>query len=295
MGDRRKAVQAAQERLQSRCTNVQVCLKGLGSVGLDAKDEEALDKALLKGGCVELFTALLVTEALHANVDVPDSADCTLSQAQRAELLGALPGPPKRALSSVEKAMSAKGSVGGFVDALWAVEATLGTQFARLDKKREKAAHAASRASMREQLAVEADPALVLHLAVVILHLELSGALVEAPGRLLPPLIDALRPKLGDGPHGVLTAYQRAVGAARAAGDGAGGAEEELRAGIEEVRRMGIGRGATASSGPPPPHADAAAAEPAGAEPEPAVGGAAEPEGAPRPKAPKKKRTAKVD
>ena len=47
-----------------------------------------------------------------------------------------------------------------------------------LDKKREKGALDKARAELRARLAAESTPALVLHLAVLVLHLEHNGTLL---------------------------------------------------------------------------------------------------------------------
>ena len=118
-------------------------------------------------------------------------------------------------------------------------EATLGAQCPPLDKKREKAAAEKARANFRSQLAAESEPSVALHLAVLLLHLELNGVLLEAPGRLLAPLIEALEPKLADDARGTLIEYAKAVHEVLQGGDGAQGARLELQAGLEEVRAIG--------------------------------------------------------
>lgn len=92
-------------------------------------------------------------------------------------MLAALHAKPREALQGIEKALGAKGGgVEAFLEALWAAEATLGEQFPRLDKKREKAVQANSRAAWRDQLLAEGQPVVVLQLSVLLLHLDISGA-----------------------------------------------------------------------------------------------------------------------
>ena len=112
-----------------------------------------------------------------------------------------------------------------------------------LDKKREKAAGEKARAAFRAQLGAESEPSVALHVCVLLLHLELNGVMLEAPGRLLPPLIEALGPKLADEPKGTLLAYAKASHEVLLGGEGAEGAKEELRAGLEGVRAIGLSGG----------------------------------------------------
>ena len=128
----------------------------------------------------------------------------------------------------------------GFLDAMWACDAALGEPCARLDKKREKSVVAGWRETLRAQLAAAAEPAVVLHATVVLLHLEHSGAVLQAPGKLLAPLIDALEDKVGADAHGLLASYQREVHAALTDGGGGGGGAPALREGIDAVRRLAL-------------------------------------------------------
>ena len=77
------------------------------------------------------------------------------------QLLTWLPEGARLALQALEKSLAAKtGTVDGFFEAMWAAEAGAGGgQCQRLDKKREKSLLADARASMREQLQLEAQPA----------------------------------------------------------------------------------------------------------------------------------------
>ena len=189
-GERRKALQGAQEAVGTLATNVQLFAKGLIALSdkLQGKDCEALDKAMLKGCCTDLLVALLYSEALHAGVEPPKAlsaaaSGAVVSAADRKEALAALPGPPQRALSELEKAVAAKaGSVTSFLDAFKQMEETLGAQCPPLDKKKEKAAIDKARAAFRTQLGEESiEPAIALHLAVTLLHIDLNGILIEAP------------------------------------------------------------------------------------------------------------------
>ena len=63
--------------------------------------------------------------------------------------------------------------------------------------------------------------------------------MLQAPGKLLAPLIDALEDKVGADAHGLLASYQREVHAALTDGGGGGGAPA-LREGIDAVRRLAL-------------------------------------------------------
>ena len=246
-GERRKAAQGAREATASLAANVQLFAKGLASLkDLQPKDAEALDKALLKGTCTDLLNAMIRAEALLVGLsNIPGGmpGDTPLGAAERKELIGQLPGTSQRALSELEKALGAKSSVGSFLDALQASEEALGAQCQPMDKKREKAAVDKARGELRARLGAEAEPALVLHLAVLVLHIELGGIMLEAPGRLLLPLIDALQPKVSPHVHSTFVAYQKAVQTKLHGGEGAESAGIELLDGLEAVRAFGLGKG----------------------------------------------------
>ena len=83
-----------------------------------------------------------------------------------------------------------------------------------------------------------------------------SGVLLEAPGRLLGPLIEALETARSLAPDACaqLRSYQRAVQQAMQGGEGAEAAEPELRENLGAVREIGLSRpksggGAAAGAG----------------------------------------------
>ena len=126
------------------------------------------------------------------------------------------------------------------------MQSTLGEQFPRLDKKREKSVQQSCRAAWREQLQREAQPAVLLQLSVLLLHLDLGAAvLFPVPLKLLPTLVDLLQPKLSDGAHATLTRFatltQAALSAELPADQQA--AAEGLTPMVEEVRQIGLAKG----------------------------------------------------
>ena len=123
-GDRRKLLQAVRESVESLGVNVQAFAKGLSSLELDSGAGEALDKALVKGPCADLWGAMLRSEALHAGHDLPaaEPSDATERKKAQAALLASLKPKAKAALEALEKGLSAKGGgVEGFCEALWKV------------------------------------------------------------------------------------------------------------------------------------------------------------------------------
>ena len=222
---------------------------------------------MLKSSCTDLFSAMLRCEALHAGLDAArvDELCRTFGPAERKQLLTWLPEGARLALQALEKSLAAKtGTVDGFFEAMWAAEAGAGGgQCQRLDKKREKSLLADARASMREQLQLEAQPAVCIHLAVLLLQVELNGVLLDAPGRLVPLLLEQLQPKLAPAAHAELARFQGLVqaslaGSARGEAAASADADGELRAAVDSVREIGLSKG----------HARAEAA--------PAAGGGAE-------------------
>ena len=95
-------------------------------------------------------------------------------------------------------------------------------------------------------LQVEAQPAVCIHLAVLLLQVELNGALLDAPGRLVPILLEQLQPKLAAAAHAELVRFQGLVQASLAGsarGEGASAdAEGELRGAVERVREIGLSK-----------------------------------------------------
>ena len=136
-----------------------------------------------------------------------EPSDAAERKKAQAALLASLKPKAKAALEALEKGLSAKGGgVEGFLAALWKAEATLGEQFPRLDKKREKSVQQSCRAAWRAQLQESGSdqPAVLLQLSLLLLHLDLGGTLLfPVPLKLLPTLADLLQPKLPEGAHAI--------------------------------------------------------------------------------------------
>tara|TARA_B100000524_G_scaffold345873_1_gene245159 strand:+ start:36 stop:2066 length:2031 start_codon:yes stop_codon:yes gene_type:complete len=66
---RRQAVKAAQDKLERVALHAQLFAKSLSALRLDDAPAEQLDKAHLKSGCTDLFTAMLHCEALNAGAE----------------------------------------------------------------------------------------------------------------------------------------------------------------------------------------------------------------------------------
>ncbi|KAL3910580.1 MAG: hypothetical protein SGPRY_009004, partial [Prymnesium sp.] len=77
---------------------------------------------------------------------------------------------------SLEKALSGKSATSeSFLEAVWEAETVLGEQCVRIDRKREKAALATTRASLRSQLESTGQVEIALHLSVLLLEIEMNG------------------------------------------------------------------------------------------------------------------------
>ena len=177
-----------------------------------------------------------------------EPSDAAERKKAQAALLASLKPKAKAALEALEKGLSAKGGgVEGFLAALWKAETTLGEQFPRLDKKREKSVQQSCRAAWRAQLQESGSdqPAVLLQLSLLLLHLDLGGTLLfPVPLKLLPTLADLLQPKLPEGAHATLTRFatltQAALGAELPADQQA--AAESLAPMVEEVRQLGLAK-----------------------------------------------------
>lgn len=64
------------------------------------------------------------------------------------------------------------------------------------------------RHALTEQLKAETDPAMTLHLAVVVLFMVYTQSMVHAPGRCVPQLIHFLKDHVKEDVHQVLVELQ---------------------------------------------------------------------------------------
>jgi hypothetical protein len=202
--DKRRSHTDLGDRVHRLHTNLRL---GERAVAEFASEEHrtALSRYLLKEYAGEMVHEMFLYVAEEHMVKAEASATGRLSPEARLKVIGQLPKDVSEPALRVHKA-ALGASVAEFLSVLEGSAGPLCDIVLRKpDRKKDRQILFGHRQSLLEQLAAETDPALVLHLAVLILFHHQHGSMLQASGKFVPAITEHL-----SGPGG-LTEEQAAV------------------------------------------------------------------------------------
>lgn len=203
---RRKTHSELQEKITTALSSINLYVNGLDVFDGDLKSQ--LSKHLLRTLCTDLVNSIVVYLASEQGI-VCDTEN--LSTDARSKLIGKFNGVQKDALQKVHQTLPS-GNVDEF---LLNMEAVCGAgvleMMIRNDRKRDRQAMTSHRMSLLEQLETATDPALTLHLAVLILVQVQLQRMVHFSGKFVPQMISFLRGKVPKEVHERLAEFQDMV------------------------------------------------------------------------------------
>ncbi|XP_063234235.1 LOW QUALITY PROTEIN: E3 UFM1-protein ligase 1 homolog [Bacillus rossius redtenbacheri] len=231
---RRKTHGELQDKLNALVTNVRLFERGLRQ--FDAKDtQQQLARYLLKTVGAEVAGEIFAYVAAEHMVQFDHDKEVTAEV--RVKIMNEVPNNVSDPLMKLHKSLSGS-SVDEFVTC---VEAALGPGVCdmvlrKLDKKKERPLLHAHKQALLEQLSAARDPALVLHLAALVLFQTLTQTMLHASGRFVSPILALLQSHLPADVFATLRDYHDMVMKLLSAGAGDEG-HADIQAGLEA--RMG--------------------------------------------------------
>ncbi|GFR97363.1 E3 UFM1-protein ligase 1-like [Elysia marginata] len=189
--DRKKTAQEIQDKVNGLWTNAHLFEKGIKL--FEDPTQGQLTKHLLKTVCSDLANAVVIAVASDNMMNLPAESDEQLSPEARLRLIGTLPREIQEPLSRLHASLNGASLEDFFQQTeVLCGPSYLGILLKKADKKKERQLVFNHRHSLGEQLKAERDPAMTLHLAVVLLFQTLTQCMLHCPGRLVPAVLTHL-------------------------------------------------------------------------------------------------------
>eukprot|EP00794_Sanderia_malayensis_P000235 gene235-852_t len=205
---KRKSHSEYQDKINGLYANIKLFEKGLLLLDLDSQVH--LCKHLLKTLCQDVVNLLFEMVAAENLLTLAD--DESFTNETRLKLLHRLSGSFKGPLTKLNSSLAGKSMEEFFTN----LETITGPDYCdvmlkKVDKKKERQLVFNHRQSLIDQLERETEPAMALHLVVVILFQFHTSCMIHAPGRCVPQIITFLKQYVTPESHDKLAEYQSLV------------------------------------------------------------------------------------
>lgn len=198
--NRRQTHAAIQDRINTLLVDIRLYEKGLKLLPQDTQTQ--LVKYLLKSLGNDICNELSLYVAAECNLTVKNS---NLNVDQRNKLAQECDAQYRSALLEQNKALNK--SIDEFELATEAVLKACSMIIKKVDKKKDRLLIADHKKKLQEQLLECSDPALLLHLAALILFTTISGCILHASGKFVSAILQHIRGSLSDPQNALLLRY----------------------------------------------------------------------------------------
>ncbi|XP_066999780.1 E3 UFM1-protein ligase 1 homolog [Anabrus simplex] len=189
---RRKTHSELQDKLNAMVTNVRMFEKGIKHF-TNKETQQQLAKYLLKSICTEVTNEVFLFVAQENMIQCDHNKD--LTPEVRMKIVNEAPDEARDALLKLHKSLNST-SVDDFLNC---IEPAMGPgvcdmMLRKPDKKKERPQLFAHRQALLEQLSVASDPAVVLHVATLVLFQAVTQTMLHASGRFVSGIVAFLQP-----------------------------------------------------------------------------------------------------
>uniref|UniRef100_A0A8C9ZTT7 E3 UFM1-protein ligase 1 n=1 Tax=Sander lucioperca TaxID=283035 RepID=A0A8C9ZTT7_SANLU len=185
--NKKKSMKDLQEEISSLYNNIRLFEKGCKFFSDDTQVHIA--KHILKTLCSDVTNILVNFLAADLMMSVENPS--TITNEVRVKILGKLSEETKGPLMKLHNCLNGK-TIEDFLTNIEICAEVCGFMLKKADKKKERQALFVHRQALSEQLKETEDPALVLHLASVLLFQGSTHSMLHAPGRCVPQIIGTL-------------------------------------------------------------------------------------------------------
>uniref|UniRef100_A0A1B0C9L2 E3 UFM1-protein ligase 1 homolog n=1 Tax=Lutzomyia longipalpis TaxID=7200 RepID=A0A1B0C9L2_LUTLO len=203
--NRRQTHAALQEKLNNLIGDVRLYEKGLKLFPTDVQQQ--LIKYLLKTLGTDIANELFFYVATECSLNYSTS---TLTTEQRNSIMQECNQEYKAALMALNKSISGQ-SVDDFLSASESALQECSMILKKIDKKKDRSLILGHKHGLLEQLANCTDPALVLHLACLVIFTISTQCMLHASGRHVAAILAFLQPQLQQDQSQLLTQYHDLV------------------------------------------------------------------------------------
>jgi len=198
--NRRQTHAAIQDRINTLLIDIRLYEKGLKLFPQDTQIQ--LVKYLLKSLGNDICNELSLYVASECNLTVKNT---NLNVDQRNKLAQECDAQYRVALLEQNKALNK--SIDDFELATEAVLKTCSMIIKKVDKKKDRLLIADHKKKLQEQLLECREPALLLHLAALILFTTISGNILHASGKFVSAILQHIRGSLNESQNALLLRY----------------------------------------------------------------------------------------
>lgn len=204
--NRRQTHASLQDKLNNLYNDIRLYEKGIKLFPADVQPQ--LVKYLLKSLGTDFCNEICFYVAAECNLN---SNGTTLTVEQRNKIVQECSQEYKSALQALNKAVSSSASIDDFLDVAESALQACSMILKKIDKKKDRNLILCHKHGLLEQLANCSDPALVLHLAVLIIFTICTQSMLHASGRHVSSILSFLQPQLSPEQAQTLTSYHDLV------------------------------------------------------------------------------------
>nr|XP_022913182.1 E3 UFM1-protein ligase 1 homolog [Onthophagus taurus] len=230
--NRRDTHNDLQNRMNALVGDVRLFDKGLKLFPVDVQAN--LTKYLLKTHCTDVVMKLLKYISMEENLSLlPDN--CT--NEQRLKFVNELPNDYRNPMLTLLKSLSAQG-IEEFLNSVEDALTSCSMILKKIDKKKDRIVILNCKHSLLEQLQVTDDPAIVLHLTLLILFVTITQNIIHTSGRHVSAIYAYLKPHLNDEQNKKLSKYYDLVSVVLNNGDDVDKAKAILQEEIDGIKKI---------------------------------------------------------
>ncbi|XP_064489093.1 E3 UFM1-protein ligase 1-like [Ornithodoros turicata] len=188
---RRKTHADLQEKLTGLLANVQQFERGLKVLPEDLQSQ--LAKYLLKTLCTDIVNIILGYLVAEHGISGEQDPSCGLAPEARQKLIQKLPADIRGPVLKLHNSLSAKTTEDFMTDVNVVLGPGICDMIIRSDKKKERQVLQGHRTALLSQLGEASEPALCLHLAVLLVLQTQTQRMIHASGKFVPQLVAFLK------------------------------------------------------------------------------------------------------
>ena len=202
MVNKRRSFQEFQDKMNTLIENLRLFEKGLQHFD---EDKDKLEKYLLKSLCHEFINEAVLYACQENQITCDTNKDLNVDQ--RNKLIGQLPKDIATPIANLNKSLD---KVQDFIASI-EDHPPCDISLKKTDRKKDRQIVFNHRQNLMQQIEACQDPALTLHLAVLILFQCQTGCMLHASGKFVPQILTKVSENLEDEAKNLLQNYQQLV------------------------------------------------------------------------------------
>lgn len=204
-GQRRQTHASLQEKLNVLLVDIRLYEKGLKLLPADTQPQ--LVKYLLKSLGTDICNEITLYVANECNLNIKNSSNLTVEQ--RNKIAQECDPEYKTAIAELNKSLNK--TIDDFLVATEEAMKVCSMIIKKIDKKKDRSIILQHKDKLCQQVKETEDPAIILHLVVLILFTSCSNAIIHASGKFVSNILQYLQPHLNADQNNILKQFHDLV------------------------------------------------------------------------------------